>query len=54
VAVPVDGDAYRVCGTCDGAAGLGCAKTSSPGRKTVSGPSHGGAGEEEGEETSVS
>jgi hypothetical protein len=36
VAAPVDG-------TCDGAAGPGHAKTSSPGRKTVPGPSRGGA-----------
>ncbi len=40
-----------MCGTCDGAAGLGRAKTSLPGRKTVLGLSRGSAGEEEGEET---
>jgi hypothetical protein len=44
---------YRICGTCDRAAGPGRAKTSSPGRKTVLGPSCGGAGRE-GEETSGS
>ncbi len=45
---------YHVCGGCEGATGPGHAKTSSPGRKTVLGPSRGGAGEEEGEETSGS
>jgi hypothetical protein len=44
---------YRVCGTCEGTAGPGRAKTSSPDRKTVLGPSRGGAGEE-GVETSGS
>ncbi len=52
MAVPVGG--FRVCGTCDGAAGPRRAKTSSPGRKTVPEPSHGGAREGEGEETSRS
>ncbi len=46
-------DGYRFCGTCEGAAGPGRAKTSSPGRKTVLGPSCGGAGKE-GVETSGS
>ncbi len=42
---------YRVC---EGAAGPGRAKTFSPGRKTVPGPSRGGTDEGEGEETSGS
>jgi hypothetical protein len=47
-------DRYRVCGGYEGADSPGGAKTSSPGRKTVPGPSRGGAGEDEGEETSGS
>jgi hypothetical protein len=45
---------YRVCGGCEGTVDPGRAKTSSPGTKTVSGPSRGGAEEGEGEETSGS
>jgi hypothetical protein len=47
-------DGYRVCGGCEGAAGPRHAKTSSPGRKTVPGPSRDGADEGGGEETSGS
>ncbi len=47
-------DRYRVCGTWDDATGPGHAKTSSLGRKTVPGPSRGGAKEWEGQETSGS
>jgi hypothetical protein len=47
-------DGYRVCGGCEGAAGPVHAKTSSPGRKMVPGPFHGGDREAEGEETSGS
>jgi hypothetical protein len=46
-------DRYRFCGGCEGDAGLGHAKTSLPGRKTVLGPFWVGA-EEEGKETSGS
>ncbi len=46
-------DGYRVCGSCDGAAGPGRGKTSLLGSKMVPGPSRGGAGRE-GEETSGS
>ncbi len=46
-------DGYCVYGGCEGTAGPGHAKTSSPGRKTVPGPSHVGT-REEGEETNGS
>ncbi len=36
-------DGYHFCGDREGAAGPGCAKTSSLGRKTFQGPSQGGA-----------
>jgi hypothetical protein len=52
--MPVDGiGTAPVCGTCDGTASPGRLETSSLGRKTVPGPSRGGAGGE-GEETSGS
>ncbi len=53
MAVPVDGTGASSLGTCDGATGPGHEKTSSPGRKTVPGPSQGGAGKE-GDDTSGS
>jgi hypothetical protein len=54
--VPTDGTGTSSveCGGCEGASDPRHAKTSSPGRKMIPGPSHGGADEGEGEETSRS